>query len=199
MSYDTHEELQSLGIGYKIKTLREERGFSQEEFAGHIKVTPVLLSQIETEVVPPTVATLLNIAKILGVGIDFFFKQEVFEDAIELTHQDERLKFQKSRGSESARLNYSYEALAYRLKGKKMEPFMVEFDIKTDKEPELLSHEGEEFLYCLEGEIEFISPHKTIRLVPGDSLYYFANMPHALVSVGEGVPKAIVVLLPENE
>lgn len=197
MAYDTHEELQSLGIGRKIKTLREERGYSMEEFAANIKVTPVLLSQIESEVVPPTVATLLNISKILNVGIDFFFKQETFEDAIELTRPDERLKIKKSSDSESARLNYGYEALAYRLRGKKMEPFMVEFDVKTDKEPVLLSHEGEEFLYCLEGEIEFKSPQKTIRLCPGDSLYYFANVPHALVSVGEGVPKAIVVLLPE--
>ena len=50
-------------------------------------------------------------------------------------------------------MTYNYQALAYRLKDKRMEPFLVEFDSGIDEKPVPLSHEGEEFCYCLEGEI----------------------------------------------
>lgn len=199
MSFSTHEELQKLGIGKKVRALREEKGLSPDELAFKIKITPVLLSQIESDVVPPTVATLLNIAKILGVGIDYFFTQEQSAERIELTRENERLSVSKSRASDPTRLTYNYQALSYRLAGKKMEPFLVEFDTETDEKLAPLSHEGEEFCFCLEGEIEFLSEDRTIRLRPGDSLYFFSDIPHVLRGIGPGIPKALFVLLPGEE
>jgi quercetin dioxygenase-like cupin family protein len=136
---------------------------------------------------------------ILGVGIDSFFTQTDSVERLELTRHDERLSIEKPKGSKSARLNYKYEALSYRLKGKKMEPFMVEFDTEATNNPVPLAHGGEEFCFCIEGEIEFSSDQQTIRLTPGDSLYYFSDIPHALKGIGPGVPKALFVLLPEED
>jgi transcriptional regulator with XRE-family HTH domain len=199
MSLNTHAELQQLGIGKKIRALREQKSLSGEDLAFQVKVTPVLLSQIESEVIPPTVATLLNISRILGVGIDTFFIQTEMTERVELTRHDERLSIEKPKGSKSARLNYKYEALSYRLRGKKMEPFMVEFDTEVTNTPVPLAHGGEEFCFCIEGEIEFSSDQQTIRLTPGDSLYYFSDIPHALKGIGPGVPKALFVLLPNED
>ena len=196
MSYSTHEELARLGIGKKIRSLREQKHLSVKEIADKIKLTPVLMSQIESEVVPPTVATLLNISKVLGVGIDYFFVQENSVEKIELTRENERLRVAKSRASDAGRLTYNYQALSFRLKGKKMEPFLVEFDTETEENLVPLSHEGEEFCFCLEGQIEFQSEEQNIMLYPGDSLYYFSDIPHVLKGVGPGTPKAIFVLLP---
>lgn len=196
MSYSTHDELERLGIGKKIRALREQKGFSLEDMALKVKVTRVLMSQIEGDVVPPTVATLLNISKILGVGIDYFFTQADAVEKIELTRPNDRLLVQRSRESDPTRLTYNYQALAYRLLGKKMEPFLVEFDTETDEKLVPLSHSGEEFLFCLEGEIEFVTEERTIRIRQGDALYFFSETPHVLRGVGTEKPKALAVLLP---
>ena len=196
MSYSTHDELKRLGIGKKIQALRERRGVSLDDLAFKSKVTRVLLSQIEDDVVPPTVATLLNIAKTLGVGIDYFFMQAESVQEIELTRAHARLSVTRSRESDPTRLTYNYQALSFRLAGKKMEPFLVEFDTETDENLVPLSHVGEEFLFCLEGEIEFITDERTIRLHPGDSLYFYSRIPHVLRGIGTVTPKALAVLLP---
>lgn len=198
MSYSTEEELAKLGIGKKINALRERKNISLENLARQVSLTPVLMSQIEQDVVPPTVATLLNIARVLDVGIDHFFQTETMDD-VELTRANEALKVSHSNDPDSGRLQYDYRKLSYRLKGKSMEPFLVEFDPDVEEELIPLTHDGEEFCYCLEGEIEFISNDKSIRLQRGDSLYYFSKTPHVLRGHGPGKPKALFVLLPGKD
>ncbi len=196
MTYSTNEELQRLGIGKKIRSLREEKHISLETLAKKVNITSALLSQIESEVVPPTLATLLNLAGVLDVKVDFFFTQAESVEKIELTRINERLSVAKSRESDQARMTYNYQALSYRLKNKQMEPFLVEFDSSIEEKLVPLSHEGEEFCYCLEGEIEFITDEKRILLRPGDCLHFYSNVPHVLRGVGPGEPKAVFVLLP---
>jgi len=192
----TLEELQRLGIGKKIRTLREEKGVQIEALAQAVDVGQPLLSQIESDIIPPTLATLLNIARVLDVRVDYFFVNEESLEKIELTRVNERLSVAKSREADPARLTYNYQALSYRLQGKQMEPFLVEFDSHIEERPIPLSHAGEEFCYCLEGEIEFITDEKRITLGPGDSLYYYSDVPHVLRGIGPGNPKGIFVLLP---
>ncbi len=196
MAYSTTEELQRLGIGKKICSLREEKQISLEKMAEQVNLTPALLSQIESDVVPPTLATLLNVARVLEVSVDHFFTEEEIIEKVELTRSHERLSVAKSRESDQARMTYNYQALSYRLRDKRLEPFLVEFDSTIEENLVPLSHEGEEFCYCLEGEIEFITDERRILLKPGDSLHFYSNVPHVLRGLGPGTPKALFVLLP---
>ena len=193
---DTMEELQRLGIGRKIRALREEKGIQIATLAQEVDVGQPLLSQIESDIIPPTLATLLNIARVLKVSVDYFFVDSASLDKIEQTRVHERLSVANSRETDPARLTYNYQALSYRLQGKQMEPFLVEFDSRIEEHPVPLSHAGEEFCYCLEGEIEFITDERRITLGPGDSLYYYSDVPHVLRGIGPGNPKGIFVLLP---
>ncbi len=146
---------------------------------------------------PPTVATLLNISKILNVGIDHFFTDSEDTGQIEVTRADERLSVHHDEltGSESGLLTYNYESLAYRLSKKKMEPFFVEFEAApTGGVP--LSHDGEEFIFVVEGAIDLTYGDNHIRLGAGDSVYYHATVPHSIRGVGEEKAKAIIVLYP---
>ncbi len=93
-------------------------------------------------------------------------------------------------------MTYNYQKLSYRLKDKQMEPFLVEFDSEIEEELVPLSHEGEEFCFCLEGEIEFVTDEKRIMIRPGDSLHFYSHVPHVLRGIGPGNPKAVFVLLP---
>ncbi len=131
----TMEELQRLGIGRKIRTLREEKGVQIEALAQAVDVGQPLLSQIESDIIPPTLATLLNISRVLNVKVDYFFADEISLDKIELTRVSDRLSVAKSRESDPARLTYNYQALSYRLQGKQMEPFLVEFDSQIEEQP----------------------------------------------------------------
>ncbi|MBF0105902.1 MAG: helix-turn-helix transcriptional regulator [Deltaproteobacteria bacterium] len=199
MKQDTQKELERLGIGRTVRALREQQRISTEEFASKIDLTPVLLGQIEDDVIPPTIGTLLNMSKILGVNIDYFFRKKSSLEKIELTRAGERLIVPKGPHSNAARLTYKYQALSYRLQGKKMEPFLIEFDTETEENLIPLSHEGEEFIFCLSGEIEFISEKTRITLEAGDALYYFSSLPHVLKGKGAEKPRALAVLLPGTE
>jgi transcriptional regulator with XRE-family HTH domain len=196
MAYSTTEELQRLGIGKKISSLRDEKQIPLEALAEQVNLKPALLSQIESDVVPPTLATLLNVARVLGVSVDHFFSEQELVDKVELTRSNERLSVAKSRESDQARMTYNYHALSYRLKDKRLEPFLVEFDSTIEENLVPLSHEGEEFCFCLEGEIEFITDERRILLKPGDSLHFYSHVPHVLRGIGPGTPKAVFVLLP---
>jgi transcriptional regulator with XRE-family HTH domain len=189
-------ELKKLGIGKKIATLRTAKGVSVDDLAAKLRVSKVLLSQIEGEVVPPTIATLLNIAKLLGVEIDHFFTDAEDAGKIEITRADERLAVHhdEAPAGESG-LNYSYESLAFRLAHKHMEPFFVVFDSEKPT-AEALSHDGEEFMFVLEGEVEFIAGGNPVRLHAGDALYFYAGVPHAIRGVGARSARAIVVMYP---
>ena len=199
MSYSTTDELKRLGIGKTICSLREEKQIPLEKLAEQVSLNPTLLSQIEADVVPPTLATLLNVAKVLDVKVDYFFTQKEVIEKIELTRSNERLSVTKSRESDQARMTYNYQALSYRLKDKRLEPFLVEFDSTIEENLIPLSHEGEEFCFCLEGEIEFITDETRIVLKPGDSLHFYSHVPHVLRGIGPGTPKALFVLLPAKE
>ena len=200
MTPDTKEELKRLGLGRKISALREKKGIALSKMSAETGVQEVLLNQIEADVVAPTVATLLNISKLLGIGIDYFFAETLSDEAIEVVRKDERRVIAMPDHKKNARLVYAYESLAYHMADKHMEPFMVEFSLdvpEADLVP--LSHSGEEFLYLLEGEVEFITEEKRIRLAAGDSLYFHSKIPHVLRAVGNAKPKAIAVLYPFGE
>ena len=75
-----------------------------------------------------------------------------------------------------------------------MEPFMVEFPVQETNEMVFMSHSGEEFLYLLEGQLEFRSIDHVEVLNLGDSIYFASDISHSLRGLGEKPAKAIVVV-----
>lgn len=198
MTSSTQDALKALGIGNKIRTFREEKDISLETLAENANITPALMSQIERDVVPPTLATLMNISRALDKGMDAFFVKDDVVEQVELTRENERLSVVRNRDTDHARMTYNFHALSYRLKDKQMEPFYVEFDSDIEEKLVPLSHEGEEFCFCLEGDIEFRTDEKTIILRSGDALHFYSTVPHVIRGLGPGTPKAVFVLLPQN-
>ncbi len=75
-----------------------------------------------------------------------------------------------------------------------MEPFLVEFELTEWDDSFFYSHEGEEFLYIVAGELEFHFGREIMRLQPGDSIFYDSSEPHGYVTVGEQPARAVAVL-----
>jgi len=195
---DERDNLRRLKIGAKIKKLRSDRDFNLDEVAKKLGLQTVILSQIEQDVIPPTVATIVNLSRLFGVTPDFFLSEEASVEDFEIVRSSERHKVESAPIKIEPSLNYSYESLAYRLAGKNMEPFLVEVEI-TKEEPELLFHPGEEFWFVLSGEVEFIAKDKRVRLKEGDSIYFFSSVPHGMKAISKARPKVLAVVLPERK
>ncbi len=194
MARGAQEELKDLNLGQKIKTLRQRRGFSLQQMADQTNLSKPLLSQIESEVVAPPVATLLKISKALGVNIGYFFQAEESGKRAVIVRKDERKQVFRRIHEDASKVGYYYEALAYPKIDKHMEPFLVQFEVKREEDLLFFTHRGEEFVFVLEGQLEFHYEKETFLLESGDSLYFDSSQPHAFRALGRKNALAIDVI-----
>lgn len=192
---DIKHDLKKLHIGKKIRELRKKAGFILQDLSDRTGLSKPLLSQIEKEVVSSPIATLLKISKALNVNIGFFFQDSDLEEKVVLVKKDES-KVIDSRFFGREESGYYYEALAYKKSKKYMEPFLVEFKRKKVEKLSYFSHDGDEFIYLLEGTLEFRTEDKQFILQPGDSLYFESSTPHAYRALGRRNAKALTVVYP---
>ena len=192
---DIKHEVKKLHIGEKIRELRKKAGFILQDLSNRTGLSKPLLSQIEKEVVSPPIATLLKISKALNVNIGFFFEDNYPEEKVVLVRKDESQVID-SRFFGREESGYYYEALAYKKSKKFMEPFLVEFKRKSAEKLSYFSHEGEEFIYLLEGVLEFRTEDQQYVLYPGDSLYFESSIPHAYRALERKNAKALTVVYP---
>ena len=187
------EEIRELQLGQKIRKLRQERRLTLQDLADLTGLSKPLLSQIENDQVIPPLATLLKIAKGLRVGLNFFFEDEGDRRKYVLIREAEGV-FSRRRPKSDATQGYRYRSLAPGIRHKQIEPFLVEFELKEWDDSCFYNHEGEEFLYILEGELEFHYGEEIMLLQPGDSIFYDSAIPHGYLSIGEVRARAVAVI-----
>lgn len=88
---------------------------------------------------------------------------------------------------------YDFESLAYKYSNRKIEPLLV--NLNPNNSPELVSHKGQEFNYCLEGRMQVIIGKETFVLEPGDSLYFTSTLPHKQLALDGQKAKFITIIL----
>ncbi|MBM4278062.1 MAG: cupin domain-containing protein [Deltaproteobacteria bacterium] len=192
---DIKHEVKNLHIGKKIRELRKKAGFVLQDLSNRTGLSKPLLSQIEKEMVSPPIATLLKISKALNTNISFFFQNDGSEEKVVVVRKDES-KVIDSRYFGREESGYYYEALAFKKPKKYMEPFLVEFKRKRVDQLSYFSHDGEEFIYLLEGTLEFRTEDQHYILQPGDSLYFESSIPHAYRALERRNAKALSVIYP---
>ena len=183
-----------LKIGGKIKDLREKNFYTLQDLAAKTGIAKSSLSEIETDEIMPPVATLLKLAKALNVGMAHFFRDEVPAEKISLTHPQERVKIKQRPHHREGEVDYIYESLEARMPAKHMEPLLVEFVPMKTAEMVFTSHEGEEFLFLLEGKIEFRTNDRVEKLSAGDALYFDSSQNHSFRSLTKSKARALVVV-----
>lgn len=181
-------------IGAKIKGLRTAKKKTLQEVADETGFSPALISQIENNNVSPPIATLSRIAKVLGVRVGYFFKDEGPEEEYEVIRKGERPVVTRVISRTGGQHGYTYHALTYKKRDKAMEPFILSVDAGVMDDSNLYSHEGEEFLLILEGESELLLGDERILLKEGDSVYFQSNLKHRLISHGGKGAKVLAVL-----
>lgn len=194
MSDNFREEVRELQIGFKIRRIRQERRMTLQDLADATGLSKPLLSQIENEQVIPPLATLLRIAKAFRVHLQSFFQDEGSSARCVLTRAGESRKMLRRPTEDDASAPYTYHSLAHGKKNRNLEPFLVEVDV-SDWQPEMMvSHEGEEFVFLLEGEIDLHYADQIYSMHPGDSVYYDSEEPHAIVARGPLRPRTVAVI-----
>jgi transcriptional regulator with XRE-family HTH domain len=166
-------------VGEKIKSLRETKEISIAEMAERTGLAEEQINRIENNVDIPSLAPLIKIARALGVRLGTFLDDQDEMGAVICRKQEETdstISF--SNNAMDARTHMRYQALAKSKSDRHMEPFIVDIEATNDTDFTLSSHEGEEFIYVMDGIIEVCHGKKKHIIKAGDTIYYDSIVPH---------------------
>lgn len=168
-------------VGEKIKSLRETREISVAELAERTGLSVEQIERIEKNIDIPSLAPLIKIARALGVRLGTFLDDQDEMGAVVCRKQetaDATISF--SNNAVDARTHMHYHSLSKSKADRHMEPFIIDIEAVGDAGYELSSHEGEEFVYVMEGVIEVCHGKKKYVIEAGDTIYYDSIVPHHL-------------------
>jgi len=168
-------------VGEKIKSLREIREISVAELAERTGLSVEQIERIEKNIDIPSLAPLIKIARALGVRLGTFLDDQDEMGAVVCRKQetaDATISF--SNNAVDARTHMHYHSLSKSKADRHMEPFIIDIEAVGDAGYELSSHEGEEFVYVMEGAIEVCHGKKKYVIEAGDTIYYDSIVPHHL-------------------
>ena len=180
-------------VGKRIRAYRERLDMSIYDLSQKTGVDEKVINSIEKGQVLPALGVLTKLSRALGQRLGTFMDDQFKPDPIITRAADLEAKKVAQEGVNT--LGYSSHSLALGKPDRHMDPFRIEFE--ADGVDEVSSHEGEELIICLAGEVELTyGPGKTV-LSPGDTAYYNAVVKHGLRAVG-GKPASIygIVFMP---
>ena len=183
--------------GKRISELRKTYSISAETLSERSGVPIELIRRIEDEDHIPDLAPLIKIARALGVRLGTLLDDhEDLGPAITRAGTvDETARFitgLPNGGAADDHQGLSFKALAADKGGRHMEPFIV--DIAPEAEQKKSTHEGEEFIYVLSGNLALEYGSQSQVLHEGDSVYYDSIVPHRVISA-DGKPVKILAVI----
>ena len=181
-------------IGKKIKEFREFRQISREDLALKANLDVAQLELIEEKGSVPSLGHLIKISRAFGVRIGTFLDdQEKIGPAI-VKSGEEQAAFSFSTKDESAREHLNFFSLAQTKAGRHMEPFIVEIEPTAQSDYKLSSHEGEEFIFVLDGKVEVNYGKEVYQLEKGDSIYLDSIVAHNVHAAANQTAKLLAVV-----
>lgn len=178
-------------IGARVRIFRERLNLSPEELARNAGLDVKLLNQIEEGTIYPPIGLMVRLARALGQRLGTFLDDQPAADPLIVRASDRREETAAHQGGAPG--HYHYYSLGKGKNDRHMEPLFIVID-PDDGEKKLSSHEGEELVIVISGEIELAYGRETFRLSIGDSMYYNSIVPHHLGTVG-GSPAEIYAVI----
>ncbi|MBI5017773.1 MAG: helix-turn-helix domain-containing protein [Deltaproteobacteria bacterium] len=186
--------LEKLNLGRRIKELRRQKGLTLKDLAERTALSSAMVSQVENNIVAPSIATLWIFAEALGVKIGYFFQED----------GDAAADYVVTRVGSEPRVQRNelphmlpYKDLAHGLDERAMSPFLIDCDDPCEFSIKEMTYAGEEFLFVLKGRLAVEYGKQQFELGAGDSMYYNAQVPHR-IRVMEGA-RVLAVLYEENK
>ncbi len=177
-------------IGIRIKNIREEKGLSLDELSKLTGFDVELLSNMEQNKIQPQLGTVIKLSKALDSAFGRIVSG-VGDKLYSVTRKNERTKISRSTSHKGEKQVYTYMGLAPEVKGRHMEALIVR--LEENPEDDMSVHDGEEFIYVLDGLVALKIGADSFELEPGDSVYYLSTTPH-LIAAEKGNATILAVL-----
>lgn len=166
-------------LGRKLVTLREAHHLSQQQLAERAGADIEIIKGLEEGNLPSSLAPLIQITRALGVRLGTLMDDDEATGPYYVEKgQMEEVTRLKSLETASDAGDLSYFSLAAGRPSRHMDPFIITITPSGETDHKLVGHEGEEFLYGLEGEVEIAYGDELYVLHPGESIYYDSIVPH---------------------
>ena len=162
-------------IGNVIRELRLKDNLTIAEVAAQAGISRGMVSKIENGQVSTSLETLSKIARALGASLAHLFRHyDMPSGGAQLVKSGTGMEVVR-RGT---RRGHTYRLLTYDQGPRKVfEPFLITMDDASEVFP-TFEHPGTEFIYMLQGKIEYRHGQQTYVLEPGDSLTFRGDIPH---------------------
>lgn len=157
-------------LGKRIKEFRKQRGWALRGLAKRCGLSANAISLIERGENSPTVSSLRRLAQAFNVPISDFFQED---------HSKTCTYVRNGSGMRIQNKDVELESLGFGLKHQQLEPFRMIIDPHTETFCEPITHPGQEFVYCLRGQVEYTVGEETYQLDPGDCLLFSAMTEHS--------------------
>jgi transcriptional regulator with XRE-family HTH domain len=186
--------LRTYEIGEKVRALRLSKSMGLVELGRHTGLSAALLSKIERARMFPTLPTLLRIALVFGVGLEFFISDARKRNAVSIVRRGERRRFPERPGAKD--VSFFFESLDFHAVERRLNAYYAEFEPVAAEKARAHQHAGVEFLYVLKGQLALRVAGEDHILDGGDSIYFNSTRPHSYRRIGARPCSALVVSAP---
>ena len=186
-------------VGSKIKGLRETKDISLQEMSERSGLSVEQITSIENDQYLPSLGPLIKIARALGVRLGTFLddNDELGPVVCRTEEREQNDSISFSNDSTDARKHMEYHSLAKQKAGRHMEPFIIDIQPSEERDFKLSAHEGEEFIFVMEGEVEIAYGKEKYTLRKCDSIFYDSIvMHHVHGAEGQSAKILAVVYIP---
>ncbi|ABK98106.1 helix-turn-helix domain-containing protein [Pelobacter propionicus] len=182
-------------IGDKITTIRESLGLTREQLAERCDCSETVIAGLEQGELAPSLTPLIKITRTLGVRLGTLLDDDTMLGPV-VTRSGENNGISRVKSLEIASNAGALDffSLAANKTARHMEPFIINVKPACKGGAPLSSHEGEEFIYILDGTVEVEYGKDLYQLEPGDSIYYDSIVPHQLRSRGSDSARILAVV-----
>ncbi len=182
-------------LGNRIKSFRESKQISIDDMAERSGLGINQINQIEQNSGLPSLASLIKIARVLGIRLGTFLDDNKELGPVVARKESHSESVFSSNNDMGHKKHMSYFPLSAAKSDRHMEPFIIHIDPTEDGADFIVSsHEGEEFIYCLDGIVEITYGKNTFLLEEGDSIYYDSIVPHHVHAAGQNGAKILAVV-----
>jgi transcriptional regulator with XRE-family HTH domain len=188
------EGLGRYSIGEKLRAMRLRKSMGLVELGKHTGLSAALLSKLERGKLFPTLPTLLRIAMVFGVGLDYFFTDERKRRVVGVVRKEERVRFPERPGAQD--VQYYFECLDYRATERKLSAFLADFQEMSVEKLKPHQHPGVEFLFVLKGSLAMRIGNEEFHLEPEDAIYFDSAVQHSYRRQGSKPCTGVIVTVP---
>ena len=178
-------------FGEKLRQVREKKGLTLKIVAQQAGVSESLVSQIERNKVSPAIDTLLALADVLDISLEYRFEEYRPSRPVRVITAGNRRKV--------AEADITYEEITQPAESDghhALESYIITIPPKSQTHRGSYGHPGREFGYIMEGTATLQYETASYTLNEGDSVSFAASSPHVLINTSDKTLRALWVVTP---